>query len=131
MPVNLRRLLPIAVALILVVGFGSLNEPNARSQTSPQLEVVTELSQAPGNITLNSENRIFLSLHQFFQPELRVVEASQSGDLVPFPNTAWLQGNSSHRVALDAVLGIQTDANDLVWMLDNGLRDGSIPKVVG
>jgi sugar lactone lactonase YvrE len=132
MPANLRRFLLIAVALILVIGFGGLNQSNARSQTSSsKLEVVTELSQAPGNIALNSENRIFLSLHQFFQPELRVVEAFSNGALLPFPNKAWSQGNDLNRVALDAVLGIQTDANDIVWMLDNGLRDGSIPKLVG
>jgi sugar lactone lactonase YvrE len=131
MPASLRRFLLIAVALILVIGFGGWNKPNARSQTSPKLEVVTELSQAPGNIALHSENRIFLSLHQFFQPEWRVVEAFPNGELLPFPNKAWSQGNSPHRVALDAVLGIQADANDIVWMLDNGLRNGSTPKLVG
>jgi len=33
--------------------------------------------------------------------------------------------------SLDSVLGVQCDASGVVWMLDNGLRGGSLPKLVG
>ena len=51
------------------------------SQEQPKLEVVAELEVAPGNIAVGSERRIFLSLHQAYQPELKVVE---------LPNDRWL-----------------------------------------
>jgi sugar lactone lactonase YvrE len=131
MPRSLLRFLLLSIAVTVVCAILGLSPLTARSQAPPQLEVVAELSQAPGNITLNSDNRIFISLHQFFQPELRAVEVSRTGDLIPFPNPTWARGNPGDRIGLDTVLGIQTDANDIVWMLDNGMRGGSTPKLVG
>ncbi len=96
-----------------------------------RLEVVAELTLAPGNITLTPEGRIFVSLHQFYTPEMRVVEITPDGKPLPFPNEEWSKGGQREQIALDSVLGIQSDAQGIVWMLDNGIRGKSIPKLVG
>ena len=95
------------------------------------LEEVAVLNEGPGNITVTPDQRIVLSMHQFFSPRLRVAELTGQATLAAFPNEAWNAGGAGTRVALDSVLGIQSDANGVVWMLDNGMRAGSVPKLVG
>ncbi len=96
-----------------------------------RLEVVAKLTLAPGNITLTPEGQIFVSLHQFYSPEMRVVEITTDGKLIAFPNREWSKGGQVKQIALDSVLGIQSDTNGIVWMLDNGIRGKSTPKLVG
>lgn len=95
------------------------------------LQVVAELQEGPGNITVTPDNRIILSLHPFYSPDNRVVELTRGGKLVPFPDASWNTGDLRTSHSFDSVLGIQCDKNGVVWMLDNGLRSGSTPKLVG
>lgn len=94
------------------------------------LETVAELSVCPGNITVTPDSRIIVSLHPFYSPENRVVELTRTGGLIPFPDAAWNTG-AKGKDSLDSVLGIQCDAKGVVWMLDNGIRGGSAPRLVG
>ena len=56
---------------------------------------------------------------------------AQAESLLPFPNASWNAGDLSTDHSFDSVLGIQCDWKGVVWMLDNGFRSGSIPKLVG
>jgi sugar lactone lactonase YvrE len=94
-----------------------------------QLEVVASLDRAPGNITVTPDQRTIVSLHQFFAPDWRVAEWA-SGRLQAFPNPLVASGGDSE-VTLHSVLGIQSDSDGIVWMLDNGMRGAAIPKLVG
>lgn len=94
------------------------------------LEVVATLQAGPGNITVTPQKRILISLHPFYSPDMRVVELKPDGKLVPFPNAQWNSHSSKEGQVFDSVLGIQCDPQGVVWMLDNGLRTGSFPKVV-
>jgi sugar lactone lactonase YvrE len=51
--------------------------------------------------------------------------------LLPFPNKDLADADSISNLKLDSVLGIRSDANGIVWMLDNGMRSGVTPKLVG
>ncbi len=95
----------------------------------PKLQTIAALDVAPGNITVTPSGRIILSLHQHYSPRLRVAELLPDGKLIPFPNAEW---NNPHHdgITFDAVLGIQSDPRGMVWMLDNGLRGDSTPKLV-
>ncbi|MCQ8128437.1 major royal jelly family protein [Methylomonas rivi] len=93
-------------------------------------EVLAELDTGPGNVTATANGRIVMSQHQFYQPQYAVVEYKDH-KLIPFPNRAWSAANSTAAVKLDSVLGIRSDANGTVWMLDNGMRSGVTPKLVG
>ena len=104
--------------------------PNSQAASS-RAEIVAKVTQGPGNITVTPDGRIIVSLHQFYETQNRVVEVSKDGKLTPFPNVEWSQGRDNKGVGLDAVLGIQSDPNGVVWMLDNGMRGGLTPQLVG
>jgi sugar lactone lactonase YvrE len=92
---------------------------------------IAKLNQGPGNVTVTDSGRIIMSQHQFYEPQYSVVEYRGDGAVVPFPNQA-LNDRASHAdFKLDSVLGIWTDAEGVVWMLDNGMRSGIMPKLVG
>ncbi len=94
-----------------------------------ELEVVAELANTPGNITVAPDGRTFVSMHQLFQPGFAVAELID-GALVPFPNAAWSDHSVASENKLNAVLGIQASADGLLWMLDNGVGTGQPPKLV-
>jgi sugar lactone lactonase YvrE len=96
-------------------------------------EVVAKLNQAPGNLTVTPEGRIFLSVHQHFSPDLRMTELDpeDSTRLIPFPDEPMALDDPNAELALNSVLGVQTDSEGVVWMLDNAMRGGTIPKLVG
>lgn len=90
-------------------------------------EIYAQVQEGPGNIAVGPDGRVFLSLHQFFQPTFRVVEVSRDGTLKPYPNETWAKSPGPDGVGLNAVLGIRADAQHRLWMLDNG---GAVPKLV-
>lgn len=89
-----------------------------------RLTVVAALDVPPGNVTLLADGRLFLSLHQFGDPEVCVCELVD-GELVPFPS-----GPGAASIGFEGVLGIQADAEGRVWMLDNGRQSRALPKLV-
>jgi sugar lactone lactonase YvrE len=92
-------------------------------------DILAKLDSGPGNVTVTDNGRIIMSLHQFYQPKFTVVEYKDKA-MVPFPNKELADGDSKAAMKLDSVLGIRS-ANGIVWMLDNGMRGGVTPKLVG
>ena len=93
----------------------------------PEFEVVATLEQGPGNIAVTPQGRIFISQHQFYNPEYRVLELLPDGSTVPWPSDAWSRAPGPDGLGLNAVLGLRSDPRGVVWLLDNG---GDVPKVV-
>ncbi|MEO0834850.1 MAG: L-dopachrome tautomerase-related protein [Cyanobacteria bacterium J06642_3] len=91
---------------------------------SPTLTLVASLPVSPGNITLTPDNRIFFSLHQFYNPEIPVAELVK-GLVKPLATDTESLG-----ISFESVLGIQADANGFLWILDNGNQSQSLPKLV-
>ena len=84
-------------------------------------EVVAELDQGPGNITVTPTGDIIVSLHQFFDQAVRVARIGDRGSLTEFAADA----------QLDSVLGLQADTNGVVWLLDNAMRGSGKRRLVG
>ncbi|MFI3158243.1 MAG: L-dopachrome tautomerase-related protein [Methylococcaceae bacterium] len=99
---------------------------NAKSN----FDIIANLDTGPGNVTVTDNGRIIMSMHQFYQPKYSVVEYKDK-QLTPFPNKELADSDSISKLKLDSVLGIRSDANGIVWMLDNGMRSGVTPKLVG
>lgn len=100
------------------------------------LEVVAVLRQPPGNVAVTPEGRIVMSQHQWWDPIHRVVELRPDGSLAPFPNEDWAAApeGEGDEEGLIAVLGVRSDPEGVVWMLDNARQDGKLvgtPSLVG
>ena len=111
-----------AIFLILASEVASANES--------KFDIITNLDKGPGNVTVMDNGRIIMSMHQFYLPKYAVVEYKNKA-VVPFPNKELADADSLSNLKLDSVLGIRSDANGIVWMLDNGMRSGVTPKLVG
>jgi sugar lactone lactonase YvrE len=117
------KTLPKLTALCFLILFAI--GANAKSN----FEIIAELNSGPGNVTGTEDGRIIMSLHQFYEPKYSVMEY-KDGSLIPFPNKELSAADSMSKLKLDSVLGIRS-ANGIVWMLDNGMRSGITPKLVG
>jgi len=85
----------------------------------PTLETITTVEQGPGNIAVGYDGRIFMSMHSLYRPKTKVVEVLADGSTVPFPNKEWASMKRKNGQSLRGVLGIQTDKQGRVWMLDS------------
>ena len=103
--------IPVVLALCLT----------ACTPSTSRLEVVAELSQAPGNIAVTPEGRLIISQHALYMPPHPVIELLPDGSTKPFPNETWAVKPGKDGVGLTSVLGIQSDQQGIVWMLDNGM----------
>ena len=81
-------------------------------------------------MTITPDGTIILSLHQFQGSSTRVVEITKGLKVHAFPNDAMNDPDSPGQLKLDSVLGMQSDKKGVVWMLDNGRRGESTPKLV-
>ncbi|KGA02891.1 hypothetical protein KP05_03285 [Cobetia amphilecti] len=103
----------------------------AASLRDGTLTTVAEYSDTrPGNITFTPDGRLIMSQQPLDAPALRVVEITQDGKRVPFPNLDWADGPEMGEVGIASIIGVHSDSQGVVWMLDMGSQD-SAPKLVG
>jgi sugar lactone lactonase YvrE len=96
------------------------------------LEVVARLEKTPpGNIAISPEGRIFLSQHPFGAPQHAVVELLPGGTTRPYPSEQWARAPGPDGVGLQTVIGVESDKDGVLWMLDNGKGGGEGAKLVG
>ncbi|MBT9098877.1 hypothetical protein KFZ76_14295 [Methylovulum psychrotolerans] len=116
---TLPKLVAISVLALLAI----------RADAKSNFDIIANLDNGPGNVTVTDNGRIIMSLHQFYQPKFTVVEYKDN-TIVPFPNREMVDADSKAAMKLDSVLGIRS-ADGIVWMLDNGMRSRVTPKLVG
>ena len=119
-------------AMIFFFGLG-LFSGLLHAQESIPYEVVAEVPVAPGNLTLDQQGRIYFSLHQHYGPNVRMgqLDPEDSTRVLPFPTLPIATDKAGESLAINSVLGVQTDRNGVVWMLDNTMREGGVPKLIG
>jgi sugar lactone lactonase YvrE len=118
------KILAKVTAIFLMFVFEAAASPDSK------FNIIANLETGPGNVTVTDTGRTIISMHQFYQPKYTVVEYKDNA-LLPFPNKELADSDSVSDLKLDSVLGIRSDANGIVWMLDNGMRSGVTPKLVG
>ena len=119
----------VSVAIIAAL-LSSIHHPVAAQ--IDELEIVAEFpaEHPPGNIAITPEGRLIMSQHQFYGAPLRVVEVLDES-VVPFPNRAWSSQPNQNGVGLNTVLGVRSDREGVVWMLDSSAGEGQPGKIVG
>ena len=120
---GLAGIVAAGLALVLVLP-GTTSDLQAAD-----LQVVASVPQAPGNISVSAAGRVFISLHQLYQPAIAVAELVD-GALVPFPNAAWNDPATASGDRFNAVLGLQVDADERLWLLDNAVGTDEAPRLI-
>lgn len=110
----------LALGALLAAGMASAQGP----------EVFAEFSRdtPPGNLAITPDGRLFMSVHEFYGPELRVVEVLPGGRTKPYPTVDWAGAPSGDGDGLNGVLGLRADREGILWMLDgqSGERAGRV-----
>lgn len=97
---------------------------------SDLIDQVFQFTLAPSSITASPDGGWILGVSQAERPLLRAVKVAKSGKVDPFPTDAMSEAAAGEALPLDAVQGLQLDGEGLVWMLDNGRRSESVPKII-
>ncbi|GEA01552.1 periplasmic protein [Alteromonas sp. KUL17] len=102
------RLRLVIALLILIVSPLSL-----RVFAEPNFDVLFELDETvpPANIAVTPEGRTFLSTHQAYGANYKLLEITQDGEFAPYPNKAFSE-------SMFSVLGTVADKEGVLWFLD-------------
>jgi len=84
----------------------------------------------PGNLAIAPDGRMFMSVHEFYGPELRIVEVMADGSTTPYPTDAWARAPQDDGDGLNGVLGLRVDREGILWMLD-GQGENQTGRIVG
>lgn len=113
------------IALGVVVSLGS----TAMAQ-SPEIYLDFPRDTPPGNLAIGPDGRMFMSVHEFYGPELRIVEVMPDGSTLPYPTEDWARAPTEDGDGLNGVLGLRVDREGILWMLD-GQGENQTGRVVG
>jgi hypothetical protein len=102
----------------------------SRKGGGDELEETAQAPSGPGGMCMSVSGEYIVSCHQFFNYPYRVMKLDKKDGWVPFPNAAMNTPGSGSPIILDSVLGLASDSRGIVWMLDNGRRTGTAPKLV-
>jgi hypothetical protein len=97
---------------------------------NPEVESVFRLSLGPSCMTTAPDGAWILGVNQAERPRFRAVQVRKSGEVTAFPNEKMSADGSTSATPLDAIEGVQADANGVIWILDNGRRSETTPKVL-
>lgn len=140
-----RSALAIACASLGTLALAQAS-PGATGQ--PTLEVHAQLDAAGiGGITQMPDGRLIVGYHPFYSPKVQVALLnSDRRSTTPYPSLEWQScknadgsWKNNFNQCLDWVLGLHTDSNGILWLLDSakttdkaaGRPVGLVPKLVG
>ena len=128
-------------------GMFACGADRASAADSTPVEVYAELQQSGvGGITQTSDGRVVIGYHPFYSPKVQVALLNADRkSTTPYPNMDWQScknadgsWKSDFDSCLDWVLGLHTDANGILWLLDSakttdrsaGRPAALVPKLV-
>lgn len=120
-------------ALLTCLAFLSLNSRSIAGTfaISENVEEVLKFTLAPSAFTASSNGGWLVALDQREKPKLRAARILKSGEVIPFPETSMSMAESKASLPLDSLEAIAVSQNGIAWMLDNGRRSETTPKLIG
>ena len=86
-----------------------------------QLEIFATFPvERPGNPTVMPDGRVLVSISAIIAPQFSVREVAQDGQHPAYPNEIWAGKPTADGRGMSAVIGIRTDPEGIVWILDMG-----------
>ncbi len=132
MPLFVSRLLRLAApafaCTLTISPGGSAAGPFTISE---DVEEVCQFTLAPSAITAAPGGDWLVALDQREKPLMRAAKMLKSGEVVPFPDETMSTAAPAATIPLDALEDVKVSADGIAWMLDNGRRSETAPKLVG
>lgn len=135
------RLTGLGTAIALALGSAALLAGCTTAPPAPTaaVEVHARLPGAVGGITTLPDGQLVINYHPFYDPAQKVGVLNAARDnTTPYPNADWQSCKRADGTQKDPltclnwVLGLHTDANGILWLLDSGQAEPRItPKLVG
>lgn len=120
------------LALCLALLAAPLSAARAGTYTiSEEVEEVYQFTLAPAAISAAPGGDWLVALDQREKPRMRSVKLLKSGEVAPFPDLAMSTAAPEARIPLDALESVKIGPDGVAWLLDNGRRSESVPKLVG
>lgn len=82
----------------------------AFAQDAPQPEIVAEIPNGPGNLTVAPDGTVIISVHPSFASDIVAYAVSPQGQVRPFPD-------AEANARMGRVLSVRADDDGNVWML--------------
>lgn len=96
-----------------------------------KLDVAATLTQGPGGLSVIDDGGLVVSLHPFFETRERLIRIDRNGEWNPFPSIEMSSGEPGRNsIALDSVIAVHSAEDGTLWLLDNGRRSESTPKLI-
>ncbi|MBQ0907968.1 cupin [Flavobacterium sp. F-328] len=97
-----------------------------KKNVDDQLEVVLEMNMRPGNVAVNNKGLIFSTIHPFGNHSMQLIVVKDKTTYEAFPNQSWQRkdGQAPTEKTFDTPLGITTDINGNIWVIDMGVNFG-------
>jgi Major royal jelly protein len=105
----------------------------APSAVNGPFETMLELNLTPGNVAVTPSGRLFISMHPFGEPEIRVAEVLRNGGLRAYPTDDWSHAVNASGIGIQSIIGLRSDAKGVLWLLDAGnlnQPNGTPPKLI-
>lgn len=85
------------------------------------LEIVATFPvERPGNPTVMPDGRVLVSVSAIIAPPFSVRAVTVDGEHPPYPNARWAGKPDTQGHGMSAVIGLRTDPQGIVWILDMG-----------
>ena len=116
----------VALAIWIKVTYGGPVAPFPDRSTAPMIpasavEKVAELPEAPGNLAVTSDGRVFFNYHPEARPEMKVAEWVD-GQAEPFPHASF--------DLFETPFSLRVDRQGRLWTLDTGFHGLKHPRLL-
>jgi len=94
------------------------------------VEEVLQFSLAPSAMVSAAHGEWLVGLDQLEKPLLRSAKILKSGEVIPYPSAEMNEPQPDNDLPLDAIEAVKIATDGIVWLLDNGRRTESLPKLI-
>jgi sugar lactone lactonase YvrE len=114
-----------SAATLLMAAQKTSTSPVTGTKTEHPLETVATLDVRPGNVSVSQTGRVFATIHPLGNPKNQLVEIID-GKAIPYPtSTLQKNGQKATDATFDTPLGLASDRQNRLWMIDMGLELGT------
>jgi len=111
---KVKALTIAVVAMVLSLGLQAQNIAET---------VVSSDEVRAGNMAITKSGRMFVTINPLMEPDVKVYEVMENGSHKPYPNNEYAKGENA---IIKAIIGIRTDKNDNLWLLDMGAKQFTV-----